>query len=145
MKHQTLEQLHAVAEVQPTPAPLGMTRNQRLERWSELLTRDPKRMLTTLEGTEHRPMRTRVSMRAEGSPITVAFQDDVLREEGLANDSYGEAKRFFELTDNELHEIVCSCHVGATMQASRAAHRVRGAIRGGSVMQRLRRVLGIHP
>ena len=69
-------------------------------------------------------------MRGAGSPITVAFEDPILRAEGLKDDTYGEAKRFFEMTDLQLHEIVCHCHVGATMHASRAAHRVRAAIRG---------------
>ena len=49
-------------------------------------------------------------MRGEQSPLTVAFEDPMLRVEGLRNDSYGEAKRFFELTDSQLHRIVCYCH-----------------------------------
>jgi hypothetical protein len=49
-------------------------------------------------------------MRGDGSPISVAFEDPVLRAAGLENDNYGEAKRFFELTDGQLHEIICYCH-----------------------------------
>ena len=82
-------------------------------------------------------------MRAEGSPISVAFYDQILREEGLADDSYGEAKRFFELTDNQLHEIVCYCHVGASMLSSRAAHCVRRAIKGRGFIAGLRQLLGV--
>jgi hypothetical protein len=126
MRHQTLDQLHAVAEVN-TVQPV-MSRAQRLTRWAQLLERDPSRLLTALAGTEYRAPAERDVMRGDGSPISVAAADPILRDEGLKGDSYGEAKRFFELTDNQLHEIVCYCHVGAVMQASRAALSVRQAI-----------------
>ena len=64
-------------------------------------------------------------MRGDGSPISVAFDDPVLRAAGLENDSYGEAKRFFELSDNQLHRLVCRCHLGATLNAANAAHHIR--------------------
>ncbi|ODT18786.1 MAG: hypothetical protein ABS57_05235 [Mesorhizobium sp. SCN 65-12] len=126
MKHQTLDQLHAVAEIDITQ-PL-MSRTQRLVRWAELLEREPSRLLTALTGTEYRAPEQRDLMRGDGSPISVAAADPILRDEGLADDSYGEAKRFFELTDNQLHEIVCYCHVGEVMQSSRAALSVRAAL-----------------
>jgi len=64
-------------------------------------------------------------MRAEGSALAVAFEDSYLRAAGLANDSYGEAKRFFELTDHQLHRMVCYCHVGASVNAGTTARYVR--------------------
>jgi hypothetical protein len=120
-----------------------MTRTQRLERWAQLLEREPNRILTALEGTEHRPLPERDTMRMNGSPISVAYNDAILRNEGMADDSYGEAKRFFELTDNQLHEIVCYCHVGLAMQASRAAQWVRRAIEGRGFVAGLRQTLGM--
>ncbi|TIM99327.1 MAG: hypothetical protein E5Y59_20640 [Mesorhizobium sp.] len=123
MRHQTLDQLHTVAKVHRDPTPPAMDRTQRLERWSKLLERQPNRLLTALIGTEYRS-----SPEREIMPISVAFEDSILRDEGLKDDTYGEAKRFFELTDNELHEIVCYCHVGETMQSSWAALSVRAAI-----------------
>lgn len=137
MKHQSLEELHAVAEVRPDLQP-GMTRTQRLERWAHLLERQPMRLLTALEGTEYRPLPERNTMRSTGSPISVAFEDPILRDDGLADDSYGEAKRYFELSDHQLHEIVCYCHVGTSMAASRAAHCVRSAIEGRGFFAGLR-------
>lgn len=130
MRHQTLDQLHTVAEVHRDPTHPRLDRTQRLERWSELLERQPNRLLTALTGTEYRSPPERDVMRGEGSPISVAFEDPLLHDEGLKDDSYGEAKRFFELTDSQLHEIVCYCHVGETMQSSRAALSVRAAIGG---------------
>ncbi|TIQ38395.1 MAG: hypothetical protein E5X48_00485 [Mesorhizobium sp.] len=126
MRHQTLDQLHAVAEVRA--AKPVMSRTQRLERWAELLEREPSRLLTALTGTEYRAPAERNVMRGDGSPISVALEDPVLHDEGLKGDSYGEAKRFFQLTDYQLHEIVCYCHVGDVMQASRAALSVRSVL-----------------
>lgn len=128
MRHQTLDQLHTVAEVRKDPAHPAMNRTQRLVRWSEILERESGRLLTALAGTEYRAPPERDVMRGDGSPISVALADPILHDEGLKDDSYGEAKRFFELTDNQLHEIVCYCHVGETMQSSRAALSVRAAI-----------------
>jgi hypothetical protein len=110
-----------------------MDRAQRLERWSMLLERDPNRALRALAGTEYRAPRERDVMRVDGSPLSVALGDAVLREEGLRDDTYGEAKRFFGVSDEQLHEIVCYCHVGDQMMAARAAYCVRAAIGGRGV------------
>ncbi|MHA6688660.1 hypothetical protein [Mesorhizobium sp. A556] len=130
MKHQTLDQLHIVADVESLATFPIMTRNHRIERWAELLEQHPNRCLGALARTEYLDSVSRDKARGEGSPVTVAFEDPMLRALGLQNDTYGEAKRFFELTDWQLHNIVCDCHVGATMQARWAATRVRAAIRG---------------
>ncbi|MCP9230053.1 hypothetical protein NKJ72_16695 [Mesorhizobium sp. M0045] len=130
MKHQTLDQLQAVAEVESFAAYPAMTRNQRIERWAELLEQNPTRCLGALPGTEYMNREARDRSRGAGTPLTVAFEDPVLRAMGLKDDTYGEAKRFFELSDRQLHQIVCHCHVGATMQARWAAARVRGIVRG---------------
>jgi len=141
MKHHALEQLQLVARVNHHyPHPV-MSRRERLDRWAELLERNPLRLLSTLHGTEYRRAMERAVMRSDDSPISVAFDDPILRAAGLENDSYGEAKRFFELTDNQLHKLVCYCHFGATLSAANAAHHVRaistGAHRGG-LLARLR-------
>lgn len=138
MKYQTLSQLQTVAEVEPLSTYPIMTRQQRSERWAEMLEENPKRRLRALTGTEHLKGEARDAARAEGSPITVAFEDSVLRGLGLKSDTYGEAKRFFELTDWELHDIVCSCHVGTTMSGQWAAARVRRTISGNRFLKWLR-------
>ena len=132
MKHQTVDQLHAVADVHAEATYLVATRGERLERWAQLLEQNPNRCLGALTGTEYQSVEMRETMRSAGSPITVAFEDPIFRALGLKEDTYGEAKRFFELTDWQLHEIVCHCHVGATMPARWAASRVRAAMSGRS-------------
>ncbi|WP_192384975.1 hypothetical protein [Mesorhizobium silamurunense] len=130
MKHQTIEQLQIVAEIDQAYPRQAMSRSERLERWAELLERNPDRRLSTLPQTEYQPVRVRAAMRGDGSPISVAFEDPVLRAAGLENDNYGEAKRFFELTDRQLHEIICYCHFGATVTAATAAHHIRAVPTG---------------
>ncbi|MDX8451182.1 hypothetical protein RFM98_00255 [Mesorhizobium sp. VK9D] len=141
MKHQTLHELQTIADVSPSVQNAIMTRIQRIERWAELLEKQPSRCLGALTGTEYLHPRVREEARAAGSPITVAFEDPMLRASGLEGDSYGEAKRFFKLSDWQLHEIVCSCHAGGTMPASWAAARVRRTIRGNKFLAWLRNVL----
>ena len=132
MKQHSLDQLRSIADISGEPGHEAMSRTQRLERWAELLEKSPARALTTLSGTEYLPLNTRHALRSDGSPITVAFDDPLLRAEGMENDTYGEAKRFFQMKDRHLHEIVCDCHAGSIMPASRAARHVRAAIGGSS-------------
>ena len=142
MKHQSRDELSNVAHITAEPQNAVMDRRQRLERWLKLLERDPRRTLTALAGTENHPWCDRDLMRSDNSPFSVAFEDPVLREEGLQNDTYGEAKRFFELSDHQLHEIVCYCHVGHSMTTLRAARCVRAALDGPVYLRIVRAVLG---
>jgi len=130
MQHRTIEDLQNVAAIFPDQAHTVMTRTQRLERWAELLERDPIRRLNSPTGTEYQPEDIRARMRGNSSPVSVAFDDPMLRSAGLTGDTYGEAKRFFELTDHQLHNIVCYCRHGVTMSAETAARQVRVAIDG---------------
>ena len=125
MKHHSIEQLQALADVRPLPP---MTRTERLERWARLLEQQPNQHLATLPGTEHASQAERLAMRIAGSPITVAFEDSTFRTAGLVDDTYGEAKRFFDLSDWQLHNIVCQCHLGNAVTSASAARRVRAAI-----------------
>ena len=130
MKHQTLEQLQVVAEVDQGYSRQTMSRTERLERWAQLLEWNPERRLSTLHQTEYQTASAREIMRGDETSISVAFQDPVLRAAGLKSDSYGEAKRFFELTDGQLHEVICYCHFGATVSAATAARHIRGVLAG---------------
>ena len=145
MKHQTLDELQRVAAVHAeATAPRVLTRAERLGRWAELLEADPDRRLNTLPGTEYEPEEVRRTMHRLHSPLSIAAEDPVLRAAGIKDDTYGEAMRFFELSDWQLHGIVCYCHFGATMTADQAARRVRAAISGSrepSLFARLRHVI----
>jgi hypothetical protein len=124
MEHKRVDQLRSVADVQPTPSTF-MSRRERLERWAELLEQEPQRRLKSLEEIELAPRRERPLMRANNSPLTVAFEDPILRANGLASDRLGDAMAFFELSENEAHRVLCSCLNGRTMEAGTTARRVR--------------------
>ncbi|MGX5832322.1 hypothetical protein [Mesorhizobium sp. 43Arga] len=140
MKHQTLQELHAIAEIDADyPA---MTRSQRLEHWASLLEKDPERTLGALAGTEYMSLDERDKAQCLESPLSVAFADPILRLQGLRSATYGEARRFFELADWQLHAIVCHCHVGASMKAGWAAVRVRAATKDdGRLFGKLRDII----
>ena len=125
MKLKTLEELKQVAQVRPPLKRDRMSKRRRLERWAEVLELAPQRCLRSLYETEYTSPRRRYALREDNSPLTVAFEDPVLRAEGLESDRYGDAINFFELSDNELHYIVCYCHHGPTMKPKAVACRVR--------------------
>ncbi|KAA2234607.1 hypothetical protein [Salinarimonas soli] len=128
MKHTHLDELRRMAEIGDAPVRVAMSRHERLERWAEVLERDPGRRLKTLEEMEFVPRDERPLMRADNSPLTVAFQDPVLREEGLAGDTLGEARLFFGLSDGQAHRLLCSCMNGRAIQSEIAAKRIRGIV-----------------
>lgn len=64
-------------------------------------------------------------LRVEDSPLTIAFNDPVLRAAGLQSDRLGDAMAFFDLGERDTHRMLCSCMHGAAMSASRAAGIVR--------------------
>ena len=105
--------------------PQHLGRHQRLERWALALERLGDARLNTLRETEHQRYHERVLMREDNSPLTVALGDPVLRSAGLKDDTFGEAARFFDLSDWDLHGVLCYCHYGASVQASEVAARVR--------------------
>jgi len=124
MKHQTIERVADAAKlIEVTLEP--MLSRKKLERWADLLEAEPDRRLTTLVETEYRSPSRRAAMRSDNSPISVAFADPLLRAEGLRDDSYGEARRFFEVSDRQMHAILCHCRFGATVRSGIAARAVR--------------------
>jgi len=129
MKHQSVAELKVVAEIGHR-YPKAMSRTDRLERWAECLEILPNSRLSTLRQTEYQPFPLREEMRSDDTPISVAFRDPVLRAAGMQNDTYGEAKRFFELSDGQLHDVVCHCHFGESVSAAAAARNIRGIMSG---------------
>ena len=129
MKHTPVAEISRVADVHPIPLKPSMARSERLERWAEALERNPDRVLTSIEEMEWKPKAERLAMRADNSALTVAFNDPVLRAEGLASDRLGDAMEFFRLSPTEAHITLCSCIYGQQMHADVAAQRVRSLTR----------------
>ncbi len=122
MEHRTLaaiKQAGATIELMPLSA------HERLECWAAALEHLKDARLNTLMRTEYVAWDQMKQMRADNSPLSIASGDPALKADGLKDDSFGEAVRFFEISEHDLHYIVCYCHWGKTMSAEQAAMRVR--------------------
>jgi hypothetical protein len=128
MEHKSAEQLLDIADLKTGPQPLS--RRERLERWAEMLEREPEASLQTLGEIEWQAEAARPLMRANNSPLTVAYSDPVLRGAGLTSDRLGDAMQFFELNAREVHEALCSCRYGGTIRAGVAARVIRAIAHG---------------
>ncbi len=143
MQLKPLAELKRVAEGRPPLAHDRMSKRQRLARWAEVLELAPQRYLHSLFETEYMWPRRRYALREDNSPLTVAFEDPVLRAEGLESDRYGDALKFFELSDDELHHIVCYCDHGSTMSPEAVAHSVRAAAGQTERKSFVQRIIGL--
>ena len=125
MQHRGHADLARVAKIYDAEAPAQpISKDERLRRWINLLEENPGRKLQTLYETEFQPPIVRDAMRADNSAISVAFEDPILRREGLRGDTYGDAKKFFGLSDREIHFTLCFCLGGSAMSAGTAARRL---------------------
>ena len=114
MQYRSMEQIGSEADVFTIPS---LSRRDRLERWAEALARHPAR-LSAIPEVEYGPRRERDARRADHSPLTVAYEDPLLRAAGLRGDTIGDAADFFGLSHAQLHHLVCYCHHGSTMSPS---------------------------
>jgi hypothetical protein len=126
MEHKTREEIRDVADILPSSLQTRpLSKLERLELWVEALEREGGRLLRTLFEIEYALPTERARLRADDSPLSVAFADLRLRADGLAGDTVGDAIAFFAVSELELHNILCFCHYGETMSAETAAARVR--------------------
>jgi hypothetical protein len=136
MEHKPLSELQALADISIVePAP--MTREQRLERWIEVLEANASRKLRPLYEIEYLSAEDLRKCRSDGSPLSVAYEDPVLRAEGLKSDRLGDCIAFFEITDRQMHHAFCSCHIGMNFDARQAAARLRQflPVTGGGIVK----------
>jgi hypothetical protein len=124
MEHKDLDYLRSVADVHPKP----LSRQERLDRWISLLERDPTRRLNSLGEIEYKPAAERALVREDDSPLTVAYDDPVLRADGLASDRLGDAMRYFGLSEGQAHYALCSCLSGHTAESGAFAGRLRNSM-----------------
>jgi len=128
MEHKRVVDLQNLADLRPVER-AALTRDERLGRWAEVLEVDPSRMLRPLHEIEYKTPDERRLARADNSPLTVAYEDSVLRAEGLASDRLGDVMDFFGLTERQAHVAFCSCHLGSSFEARIAACRVRALLK----------------
>jgi len=124
MKYAPLKEVEALASVAPADAP-AMTRRERVLRWASVLDAEPTRRLKPLMRVELYAPPQRDLMRRDDSPLALAYADPVLRRAGLKSDRLGDARRFFGMSDGEIHALVCDCRYGGNMRAADVARRAR--------------------
>lgn len=135
MEFKSIADLRSIADV--TPAVPKLTRAQKIAIWVNALDKEPTRILHPLPEIEWVAPAQRSSLRVEGSPLTVAFNDPALRAAGLASDKLGDGLTFFEMTEAEAHDTLCSCRYGRTMTAGAASRRI-AKLKGGGMFGNLK-------
>ncbi|MDB5540919.1 MAG: hypothetical protein JWQ89_2646, partial [Devosia sp.] len=109
MKHQSPEQLREAAAIVAANPITTMTRRERLNRWAELLDQHAGSM-EALYRIEYLPEAERRAYRGgESTPLAVAYRDPVLRGDGLAGNTLGDAMDYFALNDEDAHHLLCDC------------------------------------
>jgi hypothetical protein len=121
MQHRSVERIAGEADVLTLAS---LSQRGRLARWAEVLERQPAH-LRAIPDVEHGGRREREARRVDQSPLTVAYQDPMLRAAGLRGDTIGDAAAFFGLSHAQLHHLVCCCHHGLTMDPQATAAQVR--------------------
>lgn len=124
MKHQNPNEMIPNAEaVTSADAVVKLSRRERLDRWA--LALEDYGPLNALMRIEYLPPAERRAYRGTNTPLTVAFDDPVLREAGLDSDGLGDAMDFFGLSDKEAHHLLCDCHYLGGMTGPGLAQRLR--------------------
>jgi|1186.fasta_scaffold177585_1 hypothetical protein len=102
-----------------------MTRHDRLERWATVLEHAKLANLAPFRDVELLPPGERDGLRIANSPLSLAYNDPVLRRAGLGSDRFGAGAAFFGLSRYQAHRVLCSCGYFGTMRASEVARRIR--------------------
>lgn len=143
MKYRTLEEITKLAGVEPAGAPREeeTPRRARLLRLAQLLDAHNGR-IRLFSMMEYVPVKERVKLRQDESPLSIAHRDAQLREQGLGGDRLGDAIDFFQLSMREAHHIFCDCNYAGAITPAVVAARVRGLADKKTLAQHWRGFLG---
>jgi len=124
MKYRTFDEMQRVADIADV-GKVRLSRRERLERWADVLMQDPKRILRPLYRLEFMSAQERMLARGDGTPLALAYADQVLREDGLTGDRVGDAMVYFDISHRDMHFLVCACHCQGDMTAANVAAQIR--------------------
>lgn len=100
-----------------------MSKSERLHRWADHLELHGAQ---PLEPVDEGASGELISARADGSPLSVAFEDWAFQAEGLRGDRVADVRAFFDISEDEMRRIIGpSGYAGRTVAAAVAAERVR--------------------
>lgn len=123
MKHEKPTDMSVTATPLPETEP-RLSRRERIERWATVLEKH-RGPLSALRQIEYLPPEGRRAYRDPGSPLAVAYQDPVLRDDGLESDKLGDAMDYFEMSEEDAHRMLCDCHYHGAMTGAGLAARMR--------------------
>ncbi|AMN42690.1 hypothetical protein [Rhodoplanes sp. Z2-YC6860] len=145
MEHKPLEQLRnqaAIVELEKRVAPSPRElRRMRLQRLAHVLAQHagPVTLLTRIE---YLPEPDRLPLRIDNSPLEIAYRDPVLRAQGLAGDRLADGMTFFDLSQAEVHYLLCDCHYSGMITGDMIAARARSVANRVSIGEMLAKVGG---
>ncbi|WP_274427043.1 hypothetical protein [Chelativorans sp. YIM 93263] len=124
MKHQSPQEIAAIATAYPAPEQQKMSQRERIERWAALLDAHGG-PLNALREIEYLTPADRRAYRDSNTPLTIAYEDQTLRDEGLKSDGLGDASDFFGINDSDAHRLLCDCHYLGRMTGPVVASALR--------------------
>ena len=111
-------------------------RQERLERLAQILEEHDS-TIPLLTRLEYAPWHERPYMREDRSPLSLAFEDEGFRRQGLSGDRLGDIMDFFELNEREAHHLLCYCHYASSVTSMMVAKRARDLAAKRTLRQRL--------
>lgn len=78
--------------------------------------------LALYSGLEHHSPAQQDRLGVQNTAFAVALADPILRDAGLKGDNLGDAKKFFELSAEDLHAFSCDC--GGSLTNRQMADRI---------------------
>jgi hypothetical protein len=140
MKHQSPDQLREAATLVAKKL-ATLTHKERLNRWADLLQQQPG-PIEALYRIEYLSEADRRAYRGgDNTALAIAFRDPVLRGDGLAGDTLGDAMDYFAMNDEEAHRLLCDCHYMGSLTGHSLAPRIRRFATAGGVLAWAGRIL----
>ena len=131
MKYESIGELGSKATIFPLKTEARkLSRRERIERWATLLEQHQGRLVPFVR-TEFLSCDARKALRADNSPLALAFSDRILRDDGLSSDTVGDGIAYFGLSEQKAHRLLCDCHYSGTMTGKQVASRLRAAAQPG--------------
>jgi hypothetical protein len=136
MKHETLDALRLRAELLSLHGEITrLSRRERLRRWADVVEQHPGQLRPFFR-IEYLSPAERRELRGEDTPLTVAYNDPILRADGLQSDRLGDGLAYFDIPEHVGHRLLCDCHYNGAMTGQNVASRLRSLAAGG-IVQRL--------
>ena len=99
-----------------------LTNREKLFRLARLIRECNLSPLYMFSNLEYRTEHELAMLQHPMSPFALAAKDDILKDAGLAGPTVADAKKFFQLSTDELHAFSCDC--GGALSNEQMARRV---------------------